>query len=250
MLFDLQGKRRRVIQATYLTLAVLMGGGLVLFGIGGDVQGGLFDAFSDRSDTGEGNPISERRLETAEERLRTRPNDPAALAELTRARFQLAGADVDPNTGVYLPEARPDLQAAAGAWERYLATDPEPVDESLARVMIQVYAFGLNQPAKASQAAEIVAEADPSSPTFLSFAQYAALAGQQRKADLAGKRAVALAPPKQRKRVKDNVEALEAQVAAQQAGAGGGGAPGAAGAGAPGGALAPGAPPAPGGGGR
>ena len=123
--------------------------------------------------------------------------------------------------------------------ERYLATDPQPVDPSLARVMIQVYAFGLNQPAKASQAAEVVAEADPSSPTFLSFAQYAALAGQQRKADLAGKRAVALAPPKQRKRVKQNVEALETQIAAQKAGAGGGGAPGAAGAGAPGGALAP-----------
>ena len=250
MLFDLKGKRRRVIQATYLALAVLMGGGLVLFGIGGDVQGGLFDAFSDRSDTGGGNPITERRLETAEKRLRTRPNDPAALAELTRARFQLAGDDVDPNTGVYLPEARPDLSAAAGAWERYLATDPQPVDPSLARVMIQVYAFGLNQPAKASQAAEVVAEADPSSPTFLAFAQYAALAGQQRKADLAGKRAVALAPPKQRKRVKQNVEALETQIAAQKAGAGGGGAPGAAGAGAPGGALAPGAPPAPGGGGR
>ena len=37
MLFDLQGKRRRVVQATYLTLALLMGGGLVFFGIGSDV---------------------------------------------------------------------------------------------------------------------------------------------------------------------------------------------------------------------
>lgn len=246
MLFDLKGKRRRVIQVTYLGLAVLMGGGLVLFGIGGDVQGGLFDAFSDRSDTGGGNPITERRLETAEKRLKTNPNDPAALAELTRARFQLAGDDVDPNTGVYLPGAKPDLSAASGAWERYLASDPEPVDPSLARVMIQVYAFGLNQPAKASQAAEVVAEADPSSPTFLAFAQYAALAGQKRKADLAGKRAVALAPKPQQKRVKENLEGLEAQIAAQQAGAGGGAASGAGGAAA--GGLAPGAPPAPGGG--
>src|ERR687893_166390 len=79
MLFDLQGKRRRVVQATYLTLAVLMGGGLVLFGIGGDVQGGLFDAFSDRSDTGNGNPIVEQRLKSAEERLRANPNDQQAL---------------------------------------------------------------------------------------------------------------------------------------------------------------------------
>jgi hypothetical protein len=246
MLFDLQGKRRRVIQATYLTLAVLMGGGLVLFGIGGDVQGGLFDAFSDRSEGGQGNPITERRLEAAEKRLRANPNDQAALAELTRARFQLAGDDVDPNTGVYLPEARGDLRAASESWERYLATDPKPPDASLARVMIQVYGFGLNQPAKASQAAELVAEADPTSQTFLTFSQYAALAGQKRKADLAGKRAIALAPPKQRERVKKNVETLEAQIAAQKAAAAGGGA---AGAGGGGGAGAPGAPTAPGGGG-
>jgi len=44
MLFDLHGRRRRVVQATYLALAVLMGGGLVLFGVGGDVS---FNIFSD-----------------------------------------------------------------------------------------------------------------------------------------------------------------------------------------------------------
>src|ERR671914_530323 len=48
MLFDLRGRRRRAVQATYLILALLMGGGLVFFGIGGDVSGGLFDAFSVR----------------------------------------------------------------------------------------------------------------------------------------------------------------------------------------------------------
>jgi len=46
MLFDLRGRgRRRTIQAIYVTLAVLMGGGLVFFGIGGNTSGGLFDAF-------------------------------------------------------------------------------------------------------------------------------------------------------------------------------------------------------------
>ena len=65
MLFDLQGKRRRLVQAVYLMLAVLMGGGLVLFGIGGDVSGGLFDAFSDRSNSG--NDVVEERVEKSEE---------------------------------------------------------------------------------------------------------------------------------------------------------------------------------------
>ncbi len=242
MLFDLKGKRRRVVQATYLTLAVLMGGGLVLFGIGGEVQGGLFDAFSGGNDSGNGNPITERRLEEAEKRLQVAPNDQQALKDLTRARFQLAGDDVDPNTGVYKPEARGDLRGASQAWERYLATNPQPPDPSLARVMIQVYGFGLNQPDKAAQAAEIVAEDDPSSATYLALAQYASLAKQKRKAELAGKQAVELAPESQRKRVKQNVEALEAQIAAGAAGAAGGGTS------APTSPLAPGGAPAPGGG--
>ena len=38
MLFDLRGAhRRRVVKIVYVALALLMGGGLVLFGIGGAV---------------------------------------------------------------------------------------------------------------------------------------------------------------------------------------------------------------------
>ena len=50
MLFDLRGRgRRRTVQAVYLTLAILLGGGLVLFGVGGNVSGGLLDALKDLS---------------------------------------------------------------------------------------------------------------------------------------------------------------------------------------------------------
>ncbi len=82
MLFDLKGRRRRVVQGTYLLLAILMGGGLVFFGIGGDVSGGLFDAFSDRSSSG--NSIVEDRIDENEEKLETNPNDEAALTDLIR----------------------------------------------------------------------------------------------------------------------------------------------------------------------
>ncbi len=234
MLFDLRGRRRRAVQATYLMLALLMGGGLVFFGIGGDVSGGLFDAFSDRSDTSNANPIVVRRLKAAEARLRTNPNDQQALKDLVRGRFQLAGDDVNPETGVYGSEARPDLEGAADAWKRYMATNPEPPDASLARVMLQVYGeFGLNQPREAVTAAQIVAEDDESSAAFLALARYAALAGDERKADLAGKRAIALAKPSQRKVVKEQVQALEAAVAVQKSGGGAGGAAVPGGAGAP-----------------
>ena len=46
MLFDLKGKRKRLVQVVYVGLAILFGGGLVLFGVGGNVSGGLIDAFS------------------------------------------------------------------------------------------------------------------------------------------------------------------------------------------------------------
>src|SRR5919202_798507 len=49
MLFDLRGRgRRNTVKAVYITLAFLMGGGLVLFGIGGGgaISGGLVDAIT------------------------------------------------------------------------------------------------------------------------------------------------------------------------------------------------------------
>ena len=114
MLFDLQGRRRRVVQATYLGLAILMGGGLVFFGIGGDVQGGLFDAIGERG--GNAGSITEKTVERAEKRLQANPSDAGALKELIRGHYQLATEDADPNTGAYCEEGRKELQKAAGAW--------------------------------------------------------------------------------------------------------------------------------------
>ena len=65
MLFDLRGRRRRAVQATYLMLALLMGGGLVLFGIGGDVSGGLVDAFKGTGGGGSGDSALRDRVEQA-----------------------------------------------------------------------------------------------------------------------------------------------------------------------------------------
>jgi hypothetical protein len=217
MLFDLKGRRRRVVQVTYLGLAILMGGGLVLFGIGGDVSGGLFDAFSDRSGSTGGNTIVEKRVDSAERRLATNPKDEKALRELARSSYQLAGGQTDPNTGRATAAAKPNLNRSARAWERYLALEPEKPDPALARVMIQVYnEFGLNKPDKATQVAEILADADPIANNFLTLSQYARLAGQTRKAELAGKRAIEVAPKAQKKQVRANLKQFEA-AAAQQA---------------------------------
>jgi hypothetical protein len=221
MLFDLGGRRRRVVQATYLMLAVLMGGGLVLFGIGGDVSGGLFDAFSERRSSGGESGLVEDRIERAETRLKANPKDEAALKELVRARYQLASQTANPNTGRFGREATDQLRAAGRAWERYLALDLQRPDPGLAALMVQAYGeLGLNQPEKAVRAAEIVAEARPSAQAFLLLTRYAALAGQTRKADLAGQRAIDLAPRDQQRLVREEVEQAKVPTGAGQAGSG------------------------------
>jgi hypothetical protein len=230
MLFDLKGKRRRAVQGTYLTLAILMGAGLVLFGIGSSVSGGLGDLFSGGSGSNQGDKIILKKIDTAEKRLAVNPRDQAALAAVIRGHYQLATARADPRTGTFSVDARKDLVAAAGAWQRYLATKPAKPDLGLARVMVQTYS-GLAQSvpkdqqaaqrywAGAASAAETIAGAQPNPNNYIALVQFASLAGQTNKADLAGKRAVQLAPKGQRKAAQQQVTSAKA-AGTQKAGAG------------------------------
>ena len=80
MLFDLRGRgRRRTVQVIYATLAILLGGGLVLFGIGGGTNGGLFDAIGGNGSSSTSTDkvfqdrlaSYQRQLQVAWQRLRT-----------------------------------------------------------------------------------------------------------------------------------------------------------------------------------
>ena len=86
MLFDLRGRRRRAVQVTYLMLALLMGGGLVLFGIGGDVSGGLIDAFKGGGGGSSADSALQDRADRQEERLARNPQNQAILQNLIRER--------------------------------------------------------------------------------------------------------------------------------------------------------------------
>ena len=89
-----------MIQVIYAGLAILMGGGLVLFGIGnGSISGGLVDALKGNG----GGGGFEKQISRAEQRVTTNPEDRSALLTLARLHFQAAnsGTNVDQNTGVY-----------------------------------------------------------------------------------------------------------------------------------------------------
>lgn len=244
MLFDLRGRgRRRTIQVIYLGLAVIMGGGLVLLGVGSNQSGGgLLDAFTNGSSAPDTGIFGDRR-EAAEERVKANRQDAQAWAALARARYQeaSAGGAVDPSTGVFTEAGKQQLREADRAWQQYLKLDPPQLDATVAVIMAQVYGpAGLNRPDDAVAAQEIVADRREDVGSYLQLAGFAYAADQTRKGELAGDKAVALATKDQKEQIKAQVESLKsqaAQAAAQQA------QPGGAAPGAPPGSEAPSAPP-------
>ena len=197
MLFDLRGRgRRRTVQTIYVVLAILMGGGLVFFGVGGNTSGGLFDAFKSGGG-GSGSDTFSKQINQAEKTLKVNPNDAAAYAIIARARFQQAGQgdSYDQQTSSFTDKGKSKLQQSASAWEHYLALNPSRPDDSLASLMVQVYSpNALNQPAKGVKAAQIVTSTRPSAQTFYTLAVFAYAAGDKRTGDLAAAKTLSLTP--------------------------------------------------------
>jgi len=215
MLFDLRGRRRRAVQGTYLMLALLMGGGLVLFGVGGSVSGGLLDAFK-----GGGGPSADSafkdQINKREERLQQNPQNEVILANLVRDYYSLASSQRPEGSVGFPADAKDDLQKAGSYWQRYskLAANPSP---AVAGYAIQIYDVnGLNRPKQAQQAAQILAKDSNDTPSYLRLVSYAARAGDTRTADLAGQKAVDLAPKDQKKLIEKQIEALKKASQAQQ----------------------------------
>jgi hypothetical protein len=222
MLFDLRGRgRRRTVQAIYLSLAILMGGGLVLFGIGSDQSGGLFDAIS--GENGGGGSATEsidKQIDAQLAKTRASPKDAAAWAQLATLRVRRAGVDGLTQDGKYTDDAKKRLALAANAWERHLALEPKQPSVRTANLMVQAYgANGLGELDKAVQAKQIVTDAErpPSSNLYAQLAVLAYQAGDTRTGDLAGNRAVDLAPKADRKELRTQLDALEKQIATERA---------------------------------
>jgi hypothetical protein len=221
MLFDLRGKRRRTVQVTYVALALLMGVGLVGFGVGSGASGGLADLFGGGGGGSTANTTIEKRIKRAEKALKLNPKDQKAMVSLVRSHYSLASADTNPNTGQFGKDGKKELAKASAAWERYVASNPEKPDASLAGLMVVAYSnIGLNDASKAAGAAEIVADQRGDPQSWVQLVTYATLAGQTRKAELAGQKAIEVAPKKQKKAAKQAVEQAKA-AAAQKGGAGG-----------------------------
>lgn len=216
MLFDLRGRgRRRTVQVIYLGLAILMGGGLIFFGIGGNTSGGLLDAFKGSNQTQSTSDIFKKRLSAAQARITANPGDAAAWAELARVRYQVAGTGggYDQSSGAFTDSGKNELRSAEQAWDKYLTLTKKP-DDTVASLMVQAFsAQGLNKPEKAVNAMEIIIANRPeTAPLYVQLAALAYQARQTRKAELASAKAIKLAP-------KDSKEQIKAQLQSARAAA-------------------------------
>jgi hypothetical protein len=216
MLFDLSsGKRRRVVQVIYAMLALLIGGGLVLFGIGGGGSGGILDAVGLGGGGSSGNPQYDQQISDYEAKLEQNPQDTAALLGLAKTHYLSAtssGVSTDPQTGqISISEdAHTELEQAAEAWQKYLKTKPDRPNTSAASNAVQVYQL-LNDAGGAAEAQRIVADAQKSSAAYGQLAFYLYADFNFDEADAAAAKAVAAADPSDRESVEKSMQAYSDQ---------------------------------------
>jgi hypothetical protein len=212
MLFDLRSRgRRRTVQVVYLGLAVLIGGGLILFGVGtGSGTGGLLNAFTGNGSGNSQNQAISQQEKNADKQVKLNPNDVAAWGQLVSARWADAatGTNYNSSTGAFSTAGKQELASTADAWQHYASLTKKP-DPNLAVLAARAYG-NLGNYASEANTWEIVSAATPSSAhgfECLAAASYAAK--QTRKGDLALAKALSMTPKLSRATLKSQVQAAK-----------------------------------------
>jgi hypothetical protein len=212
MLFDLRGRgRRRTVQVIYVGLAVLIGVGLVGFGIGGGFgSGGLFNAANNNEGSGGagfGGEIKKYQKLVAKE-----PTNVAAWEKLINAQLHQAGNEgYVTRTGEVTSKGRALYSEIARSWNRYLALNPPTPNAELAQRMVAVFGEeGLKQYGAGVQVLQIAVAARPTSKAlYAQLAVFAYKAHNSRVGDLAAAKAIALTPTLQQARLKTELAAVK-----------------------------------------
>lgn len=208
MLFDLRGRgRRRTVRVIYTGLALLMGVGLIGFGIGGGFGGGgILNAASNGE--GGGGPDYGKKIASYEKTLKRQPHDFAAWEKLVEDRILVAGGEKYLTSTGLTSQGHELYRQASEAWSGYLAQNPPKPSVKVAKRVLALFGpSALNEPSKAVEALQIIVAADPESSAYYGeLAEFAYEAKNEREGDLASQKAVALAPSSERVRVKKQLE--------------------------------------------
>jgi hypothetical protein len=212
VLFDLRGKRKRVVQVSYAALAVLFVVGFLGFGIGvGGGLGGIFDALgiSNNSNTGSASSQFQGQIDAAHAKLQKNPNDTSALLKLADNEYLLGkeGVSQDPSTGQISVsnDAHTAFGEAADAWSKYLRVNKGKPDVTTAANMINVYLV-LNDASGAARAQEILAKDQPSAQSYGQLAYFQYYAGDITAGDASRNKAESLASGSQRKQLESTLK--------------------------------------------
>lgn len=149
MLFDLRGRRKRVIQVIYVLLAIIMAASLLVIGLPGGVN-----PFGGASGVDQGGAdLAIERAERLEQRVAAEPNNRNAQAEVIRARIAAGNAlvELDDQGQTQVGEkSRAQYDLAAQAWDDYLKQTKNNPDPTVA-VLVAGTLFSLAQGSDVSQ---------------------------------------------------------------------------------------------------
>lgn len=237
MLFDLQSPgRRAAIKVIYSTLAILLGGGLLFFGIGSDATGGLLDALGLRDAEQDSSKIYEKEIDAAQAKLKKNPDDADARLALVSLYIQQGNQQLEVNaqTGqsTVTPESSTSFNQAADQWDRYIASKPAKPDSGLALQLAGSF-FLMAQSAQsatdariavdnAAEVQQVAVDRKPTVGNLNNLALYLLYAGKFSEARRVIAQAVAKSPPDKRKdlekqfdQVEKSAKAFEKQVVAE-----------------------------------
>lgn len=211
MLFDLRSRgRRRTVQAVYLGLAILIGGGLVLFGVGtGSGSGGLLNAFGNGGSSNAQNQAVTAQVKAARKQTVADPTSSAAWANLVNAEW--AGASsTSSTTGAYTAAGKQDLAGVTSAWQHYVNLVKTP-NANLAVLAARSYAALGDYAQESSAWAAEAATAPTEAKGYECEAISAYAAKQNRVGALAANKAASLLPKANRKTLISEIEQAKTQ---------------------------------------
>ncbi|MFT4048547.1 MAG: hypothetical protein QM648_01765 [Solirubrobacterales bacterium] len=214
MLFDLQGPRKTFVKVIYLGLAILMAGGLVLFGIGSNVNGGLADIFGSSSSA----DAAKDNVNKYAKQVQENPKNKEALQNLIAARYTYAAdaSNYNKTKNTFNKTGTAQLNQLKDDWNDYLKlTDNKP---SVATSRFAVSGLqGLNDAKGAMQAQQFIAAKEPTASNYLALMFFASYAGDQLVSSGAETKALELASKDELKEVKANIKEIKKTVADRSA---------------------------------
>lgn len=211
MLFDLRGKgRRRTVRVIYGGLALLIGAGLVFFGVGAGVGGGgLLNSLT--GSEGSSSASFANQIKKYQKLTKEQPNSVYGWEQLTLAQLHEAGGEAYFVNGKLTSRGKELFAQTAQSWNSYIALNPPKTNVEVAQEMVRVFGEeGLNEPSEAVKVLQVVTAARPESAAlYASLAEYAYKAHNTRIGDLASAKAIALAPAAQRKQLQTQLAEIK-----------------------------------------